>query len=108
MTAAAFPDISHTRSAPSLFVSAITRARTGAEKLWAGTVTIHPNGKTGAHHHGDLESVIYIITGRARMRCAYRAAQADLRLLTRLLDSDMTAETARAASLAAALSVAAE
>lgn len=38
--------------------AAITNARTGASKLWAGTVTIHPNAKTGAHHHGDLESVI--------------------------------------------------
>lgn len=32
--------------------AAITYARTGASKLWAGTVTIHPNAKTGAHHHG--------------------------------------------------------
>lgn len=39
--------------------AAITHARTGAEKLWAGTVTIHPTAKTGAHHHGALESVIY-------------------------------------------------
>jgi 2-haloalkanoic acid dehalogenase type II len=48
--------------------AAITYARTGAEKLWAGTVTIHPNAKTGAHHHGALESVLYVIRGRARMR----------------------------------------
>ncbi|HXY31059.1 MAG TPA: hypothetical protein VEI06_10145, partial [Gemmatimonadaceae bacterium] len=48
--------------------AAITHARTGASKLWAGTVTIHPNAKTGAHHHGELESVIYVVTGRARMR----------------------------------------
>jgi uncharacterized RmlC-like cupin family protein len=48
--------------------AAITRARVGAEKLWAGTVTIHPNAKTGAHHHGDLESVIYVVKGKARMR----------------------------------------
>ncbi len=48
--------------------AAITHARAGAEKLWAGTVTIHPNAKTGAHHHGDLESVIYVLRGRARMR----------------------------------------
>jgi uncharacterized RmlC-like cupin family protein len=34
----------------------------------AGTVTIHANAKTGAHHHGPLESVIYVIKGRARMR----------------------------------------
>src|SRR5215468_434349 len=48
--------------------AAITRARAGAEKLWAGTVTIHPNAKTGAHHHGALESIIYVVRGRARMR----------------------------------------
>ncbi|NDD02135.1 MAG: cupin domain-containing protein [Betaproteobacteria bacterium] len=47
---------------------AINFARVGAEKLWAGTVTIHANAKTGAHHHGPLESVIYVIKGRARMR----------------------------------------
>ena len=48
--------------------AAITHARTGAQKLWAGTVSIAPNAKTGAHHHGALESVIYVVRGRARMR----------------------------------------
>src|SRR5213596_1183503 len=48
--------------------AAITHARTGATKIWAGTVAIHPNAKTGAHHHGALESVIYVVRGRARMR----------------------------------------
>ena len=48
--------------------AAINFARVGAQKLWAGTVTIHPNAKTGAHHHGELESVIYVIRGKARMR----------------------------------------
>jgi uncharacterized RmlC-like cupin family protein len=52
--------------------AAITHARAGAEKLWAGTVTIHPNAKTGAHHHGDLESVIYVVRGKARMRWGER------------------------------------
>ena len=48
--------------------AAINFARVGAQKLWAGTVHIHANAKTGAHHHGPLESVIYVIRGRARMR----------------------------------------
>ena len=48
--------------------AAITHARTGAQKIWAGTVTIKPDAKTGAHHHGALESVIYVVRGRARMR----------------------------------------
>ena len=48
--------------------AAVNFARVGAEKIWAGTVTIHPNAKTGAHHHGAVESVIYVVKGRARMR----------------------------------------
>jgi uncharacterized RmlC-like cupin family protein len=48
--------------------AAINAARVGAQKIWAGTVTIAPDAKTGAHHHGDLESVIYVLRGRARMR----------------------------------------
>ena len=48
--------------------AAITHARAGAEKLWAGTVLIHPKAKTGAHHHGPVESVIYVVSGKARMR----------------------------------------
>lgn len=48
--------------------AAITHARTGATKLWAGTVNIAANAKTGPHHHGELESVIYIVSGKARMR----------------------------------------
>jgi uncharacterized RmlC-like cupin family protein len=48
--------------------AAVTTARTGATKLWAGTVTIEAKAKTGAHHHGDLESVIYVVSGLARLR----------------------------------------
>jgi uncharacterized RmlC-like cupin family protein len=48
--------------------AAVTTERTGATKLWAGTVTIEAKAKTGAHHHGDLESVIYVVRGLARLR----------------------------------------
>ena len=48
--------------------AAINFARAGAQKLWAGTVTIKPDAKTGAHHHGHLESIIYVVRGKARMR----------------------------------------
>ncbi|HEY1752363.1 MAG TPA: cupin domain-containing protein [Caulobacteraceae bacterium] len=48
--------------------AAINFARVGAQKIWAGTVHIHAGAKTGAHHHGPLESVIYVLRGRARMR----------------------------------------
>ena len=48
--------------------AAINFARVGAQKIWAGTVHIRAGAKTGAHHHGALESVIYVIRGKARMR----------------------------------------
>jgi uncharacterized RmlC-like cupin family protein len=52
--------------------AAVTTERTGAVKLWAGTVTIDAKAKTGAHHHGDLESVIYVVNGIARLRWGER------------------------------------
>ena len=47
--------------------AAINHARAGANKLWAGTVVVQPNAKTGAHHHGDLETVLYVEIGRAHV-----------------------------------------
>ena len=59
----------NTASTPGMNrAAAINFARVGAEKLWAGTVHIHAGAKTGAHHHGELESVIYVLKGKARMR----------------------------------------
>jgi uncharacterized RmlC-like cupin family protein len=52
--------------------AAITAATAGAQKLWAGTVRIDADAKTGAHHHGELESVIYVVRGQARMRWGER------------------------------------
>src|SRR5215211_1437722 len=51
---------------------AVSGERVGAQGLWAGTVTILPGARTGAHHHGPLESVIYVVRGRARMRWGER------------------------------------
>jgi hypothetical protein len=48
--------------------AAITHARAGANKLWAGTMLVQPDAKTGPHHHGELETVLYVVKGRVRMR----------------------------------------
>ncbi len=40
----------------------------GARKLWLGHVTMAAGAKSGAHHHGHVESAIYVISGRARFR----------------------------------------
>jgi uncharacterized RmlC-like cupin family protein len=41
---------------------------TGAEKLWVGHVHVDKGVRSGPHHHGELESAIYIISGHARFR----------------------------------------
>jgi uncharacterized RmlC-like cupin family protein len=52
--------------------AAITHARAGAQKLWAGTVIVQPAARTGPHHHGELETVLYIVRGRAKFRWGER------------------------------------
>jgi uncharacterized RmlC-like cupin family protein/uncharacterized damage-inducible protein DinB len=39
---------------------------TGSEKLWAGTSELGPGASSAAHHHGEAESVIYMVSGHAR------------------------------------------
>ena len=65
-------DLNTPQTAGMTRAAAINHARAGANKLWAGTVNIHPNAKTAPHHHGALESIIYIISGKARMRWGER------------------------------------
>jgi uncharacterized RmlC-like cupin family protein len=63
----------NTAQTPGMFrQAAINHARVGAQKIWAGTVTIEPDAKTGVHHHGELESVIFVLRGKARMRWGER------------------------------------
>ena len=63
----------NTAQTPGMFrQAAINHARVGAQKIWAGKVDILPNAKTGVHHHGPLESVIFVVRGHARMRWGER------------------------------------
>jgi uncharacterized RmlC-like cupin family protein len=63
--------------------AAINLARVGVQKICAGAVKIHPNAKTGTHHHGHLESVAYVLKGRARtgwgerLECVAEAGRSD-------------------------------
>lgn len=59
----------NTAQTPGMFrQAAINHARVGAQKIWAGKVEIQPDAKTGVHHHGALESIIFVVRGHARMR----------------------------------------
>jgi len=48
--------------------TAVDRRTVGARTLWVGLVTMDAGMTSGAHHHGDSESVIYMIRGSARFR----------------------------------------
>ena len=61
-------DMNTPQTAGMVRAAAITHARAGAEKLWAGTMVVQPDAKTGPHHHGELETVLYVVKGRVRMR----------------------------------------
>ena len=39
---------------------------TGATSIWSGIATTPPGSKSGVHHHGDCETAIYVLKGRAR------------------------------------------
>ena len=43
-------------------------AGTGAARTWIGRVSLKPNAKTGAHHHGRHEVMVYVISGRTEIR----------------------------------------
>jgi uncharacterized RmlC-like cupin family protein len=49
-------------------MAAIDAASCGSERLWVGVVTVEPATSTGAHHHGDCDSVVCITKGRIAIR----------------------------------------
>lgn len=46
--------------------AAVSRTLVGAEKIWVGYAELGPGMRSAVHHHGEAESAIYIIAGRAR------------------------------------------
>jgi uncharacterized RmlC-like cupin family protein len=57
------PDVA---SGAMLRQAAISGDIVGAQKIWVGYVELGPGLRSSAHHHGEAESAIYIISGRAR------------------------------------------
>ena len=45
---------------------AISRDTAGSTNLYSSIVTTAPRGRTEVHHHGECETSIYILQGRAR------------------------------------------
>ena len=47
-------------------IIAVSHDTVGSEKLYSSIVTTGPGGRTEIHHHGECETSIYILKGRAR------------------------------------------
>ena len=47
-------------------VIAVSRDTVGSAALYSSIVTTAPLGRTEVHHHGECETSIYILSGRAR------------------------------------------
>ena len=45
---------------------AVSGATVGSKGIYASIVTTPPGGSTLVHHHGDCETSVYVLSGRAR------------------------------------------
>lgn len=49
-------------------LAGVAASTCGASGVWMGEVTLAPGFRSGAHHHGDVESAIYVASGVLRFR----------------------------------------
>ena len=60
---------SETHQTPgSLRMSAIAAMHGIVSSLWAGIFVVEPSAKTGIHHHGEQDTVVYVLEGEACVR----------------------------------------
>ena len=49
-------------------LAAISHVLVGSEALWAGVMLAEPGTASSVHHHGPLETVVYVLSGRSKVR----------------------------------------
>jgi uncharacterized RmlC-like cupin family protein len=49
-------------------VAAVSQELAGSAGIWAGVTVVDPHIASGCHHHGALETVIYVVSGHGRIR----------------------------------------
>ena len=52
----------------SLRMSAIAATHGIVSSLWGGIFVVEPSAKTGIHHHGEQDTVVYVLEGEALVR----------------------------------------
>ena len=53
-------------------LAAISHVRVGSEALWAGVMLAEPATASSVHHHGPLETVVYVLSGQSKVRWGSR------------------------------------
>jgi len=53
-------------------LAAISHLRVGSQSLWAGVMLAEPNTSSSVHHHGNLETVVYVLSGKSKVRWGNR------------------------------------
>src|SRR5260370_39865348 len=53
-------------------LAAISHLLAGSESLWAGVMLAEPNTTSSVHHHGPLETVVYVLSGTSKVRWGSR------------------------------------
>jgi uncharacterized RmlC-like cupin family protein len=51
---------------------AISHDLAGSEALWAGVMLAEPDTASSVHHHGPLETVVYVLSGLSKVRWGSR------------------------------------
>jgi uncharacterized RmlC-like cupin family protein len=52
----------------SLRLAAISRDHSITTGLWGGTFLVEAGARTGIHHHGEQETVVYVLEGESLVR----------------------------------------
>lgn len=52
----------------SLRMAAISAMQGVVSSMWAGTFLVEPSAKTGIHHHGEQETIVYVLKGESLVR----------------------------------------
>jgi uncharacterized RmlC-like cupin family protein len=61
-------DASTAQTSGSQRAAAISAATGVASSIWAGTFLVEPGVKTGIHHHGPQDTVVYLLEGESLIR----------------------------------------
>ena len=53
-------------------LEAVSNRLVGSKALWAGVMLAEPNTASSVHHHGALETVVYVLSGESKVRWGKR------------------------------------